>query len=291
MSNKNIFLATFITFLWALNFIVIKIGLESFPPLLFSALRFILCAIPLVFFVNRKMMSFKTIIWVGFFLGFVKFGLLFVGMHLGMTAALSSIVLQAQTFFTAILAYFILKQSLSLTKIIGMIIAFLGILGMFIERLNSTEIGFYSFSLIVIAGLAWAISNIIINKSKEVEPLSLIVWMSLIPPIPLLILSYFFETNQVNTLLNIGIKEIMVLVYTSGISTLFGFAIWSRLIKENGASQIAPFSLLVPVFGVILSYIYGESLTLIEIISSLIMFIGLIVFVLGERIFKKNSLL
>lgn len=288
MNNRDISLAILITFLWALNFIVIKIGLESFPPLLFSALRFILCAIPLVFFIDRKGMSFKTIIGVGFFLGFIKFGLLFVGMHLGMTAALSSVVLQVQTFFTAILAYFILKQTLSLIKISGMIIAFFGIAGMFVDRLNNTEIGFYSFSLIVIAGFAWAVSNIITNKSEKVEPFSLVIWMSLVPPIPLFILSYFFETNQIAVLMNIGFKEIIVLLYTSGISTLFGFAIWSRLIKENGASQIAPFSLLVPVFGVVLSYIYGETLTLIEIISSLVMFIGLIVFVIGER-FLKNK--
>jgi len=267
MNNRDISLAILITFLWALNFIVIKIGLESFPPLLFSALRFILCAIPLVFFIDRKGMSFKTIIGVGFFLGFIKFGLLFVGMHLGMTAALSSVVLQVQTFFTAILAYFILKQTLSLIKLIGMIIAFTGIAGMFVDRLNNTEIGFYSFSLIVIAGFAWAVSNIIINKSEKVEPFSLVIWMSLVPPIPLFILSYFFETNQLTVLMNIGFKEIIVLLYTSGISTLFGFAIWSRLIKENGASQIAPFSLLVPMFGVVLSYIYGETLTLIEIVS------------------------
>lgn len=290
MKNKDIFLAIVVTFLWAFNFFVIKIGLESFPPLLFSALRFLLCAIPLVFFVRPKKMSFKTIIGVGIFLGTIKFGLLFTAMYFGMTAGLSSVVLQIQTFFTALLAYMFLKQKLNFTKVIGMLISFIGIGMLIIDRASNIDISFYSFSMIILAGLAWAISNIITNLDKNVKPFTLIVWMSLIPPIPLLTLSYFFESNQLEILQNIGLKEICVLLYTSILSTLVAFVVWSKLIKDYGASNVSAFALLVPVFGISLAYLFDERLNYKEMLSSTIIFIGLFYFVLGEKIKDKFCL-
>src|SRR5690242_10994108 len=72
-------LAVLVAAVWGFNFVVIEIGLGHFPPLLLSALRFLVAALPAVFFVGRPKTAWKWIIAVGVALGVAKFGLLFTG--------------------------------------------------------------------------------------------------------------------------------------------------------------------------------------------------------------------
>ncbi|MYW34633.1 EamA family transporter, partial [Streptomyces sp. SID2119] len=104
MRPLHIALAVLIAAVWGVNFVVIEVGLGHFPPLLFSALRFLVAALPAVFLVGRPGVAWKWIIGVGLALGVGKFGLLFIGMDQGMPAGLSSLVLQIQAVFTALFA-------------------------------------------------------------------------------------------------------------------------------------------------------------------------------------------
>ena len=89
---------------WGFNFIVIKIGLENFPPILFSALRFLFAAVPLAFFLPRPAVSWRIVLSIGLVLGVVKFSLLFIAMDVGLSPGLASLLLQSQVFFTVALA-------------------------------------------------------------------------------------------------------------------------------------------------------------------------------------------
>ena len=94
MPIRDVLLALLVVAIWGFNFVVIKLGLEDVPPLLLTALRFVFAAAPAVFFLRRPACPWQWVVLFGFVLGVVKFGLLFVGMKLGMPAGLSSIVLQ-----------------------------------------------------------------------------------------------------------------------------------------------------------------------------------------------------
>jgi hypothetical protein len=85
-----------VTFLWGFNFVVIEIGLDSFPPILFSALRFSCAAFPAVLFWSKGNIEWRWIISIGVILGILMYSFLFVGMSVGMSAGLSSIILQIQ---------------------------------------------------------------------------------------------------------------------------------------------------------------------------------------------------
>jgi hypothetical protein len=86
------------------NFVPIKVALVEVPPFALAALRFLLAALPLVFFVRRPAMPWRYVIGYGFAIGAFQFGLLFLGMKLGMPAGLSSLVIQMQVFCTIGLA-------------------------------------------------------------------------------------------------------------------------------------------------------------------------------------------
>ena len=123
MPVAHILLALLVTLIWGLNFVVIKVGLGDFPPLLFCALRFALAALPLLVLRGPMPAPFGRILLIGVLLGVVKFGLLFVGMAQGMPAGLSSLVLQSQVFFTILIAALWLGERPSPRGLFGLLLA------------------------------------------------------------------------------------------------------------------------------------------------------------------------
>lgn len=283
MKIKDVFLAILVAFVWGINFVVIKIGLSSFPPLLFTSLRFFFTAFPVIFFVRRNKIGWKWIISIGIFLGIITFGLLFVGMYQGVSAGLSSILLQIQVPFTIILSFFILKNKPTVMQTIGIILAFCGI-GLLVSTKyeSSTVIGLV---LIVIAGFSWAIANLLMKLVGKIDMFRLIVWISIIPPIPLFLLSLLYEKGQKEAIMNISILAIGSLLFISWISTIFAFSVWGKLLNKYQAQQITPFALLVPVFGIISGNILlQEKLDKVEIIACGLVFLGLLIIILNSRL-------
>jgi len=283
MKITDVCLAIFIAFIWGFNFVVIEIGLVSFPPILFSALRFSFSAFPAVLLWSRGDIEWRWIISIGITLGIVMFSLLFIGMHVGMPAGLSSLVLQVQAVFTILLSIFILRDMPTIWQKIGIIVAFLGIGFLAVDKYETTS--FLGFILVIASGFAWAASNILMKLCGNINMFRLIVWMSIIPPIPLFLISLVFETGHTDALFNISWAGAGSILYTGLISTVFAFAVWGRLFREYSPNVVAPFSLLVPIFGIISSFIVlDEKFTQIELIASCIVFGGLSLIVFGSKL-------
>ncbi|PLY11170.1 MAG: permease [Arcobacter sp.] len=291
MNLKSVTLALLVVLIWGVNFSVIKFGLEELPPILFSSLRFFIVAIPAIFFIPFPKTSIWNVLGVGLFLGVLKFSFLFIAMKADASAGISSLLLQAQVIFTIILSVIIFKEKISTSQLIGMLIAFTGF-GFFFFNVN-TNITFLGLILILSAAIFWSISNIIMKQIKGVNLLHFMVWVSLIPPLPLFILSYIFETHEPLTLLfNSSIKTWTSLAYTGYISTLVAFAIWGWLLKNYNTALVTPFALLIPVVGIVSSNILlNEQLTNIEAIGGILILSGLCISMLGKKIvnFLENK--
>lgn len=290
MNIKDIFLVLIVVVIWGVNFTVIKIGLEELPPVLFSAMRFAIVAIPAVFFVPFPKTSIWNVVGVGIFLGVIKFSLLFISMDVGLTAGLASLLLQAQVVLTVLLSILLFKEKLKKNQFFGIIISIAGFSLFFFSREGNLTI--LGLVLILFAAFFWALSNLIMKRMKDVDLFHFMVWISLIPPLPLAILSYVMETQSpISLLLDASLQFWLVVAYTGFISTLLAFAIWGKLLKTYAAATVTPFALLIPVVGMITSSIVlNESLVQIELFGSVLVMIGLIVCVLGDRFndFIKN---
>ena len=110
MPTRSAALLVLVAAVWGVNFVLIHVGLEHFPPLLFTALRFTCMALPAVFFVGRPRVAWKWVLAFGFLLGVVKFGLLFLALDLGMPPGLSSLLLQVQVIFTVLITGVVLAE-------------------------------------------------------------------------------------------------------------------------------------------------------------------------------------
>jgi O-acetylserine/cysteine efflux transporter len=290
MSIRDICLAFLVVMIWGLNFSIIKIGLEELPPILFSALRFALVALPAVFFVPFPKTSIWNVVGVGVFLGVLKFGCLFVAMKSDASAGLSSFFLQAQVFFTIGFSVLFYKEHITKSQLLGVIIASLGFSLFFVNA--GQNITYVGLSLILLAAFFWSISNLIMKKIKEVNLLHFMVWVCLIPPLPLLFLSYVTESRDpVSVILSTSLNTWSALVYVSLASTLVAFAIWGKLLKSYSSIKVAPFALLIPVIGIIASnIILDERLSLIEYAGTILIMLGLVFCVLGGKLISFVAL-
>ncbi|UQT58445.1 EamA family transporter [Streptomyces durmitorensis] len=249
MRPAHVLLAVLVTAVWGVNFVVIEVGLDHFPPLLFSALRFLVAALPAVFFVGPPKVAWKWIVGVGLVLGVAKFGLLFIGMDAGMPAGTSSLVLQIQAVFTALFAFVALGERPGRVRLLGMLIALAGI---GVAAVDEGEAGpLTAFALLIGAAACWGASNVLTRKASPPDSLNFMVWVSTVPVLPLLALSLLFEGPSADraALASLDWQGAGVIVYVAWITTVFGFGAWGYLLRRHPASTVAPFSLLVPVFG------------------------------------------
>ncbi len=297
MKTKDLFLALLVALIWGANFTVIKIGLEELPPLLLSALRFAVVAVPAVFFIPFPKTSVWNVLAVGIVLGVMKFSLLFIAMNVGVTAGLSSLLLQMQVVFTIGLSLLIFRESISLPQIAGIAVALSGFACFYFSTGLNTEVStdasssgnasLLGLGLILLAALFWACANIIMKRMGGVNLLHFMVWVSLVPPLPLLGLSYFLESQQpLELLFNTSASTWLALAYLGLIATLLAFALWGHLLTRYSAATVTPFALLIPVVGIITSSIaLGERMTSLEVTGAGLIMLGLGLCIFGAKLY------
>lgn len=285
MRPTDFLLALATVIIWGFNFVVIKIGLQDLPPILFTTLRFLFAALPMVFFVRRPEVPLKLLAGYAMFQFALQFTLLFSGMKLGLPAGLASLVIQLQGFFTIGMAVLILHERPLATQLFGALIAFSG-MGLVAAHLDAqaTIIGFL---LVVAAGLCWASANIFTKKIGKTNPMALVVWGSLIATPPLALASLVIEgpSAWAHAAAHFTWVSAGAVFFQSYPNTIIGFGIWSMLMHKYPTAMIAPFTLLVPVTGMIASaFILGEPLQWWKIAAGLLVLAGLALNQFGMRI-------
>ena len=288
MSPKDLLLASVVILAWGVNFVVIKVGLHGVPPMLLGALRFALAAFPAVFFVKRPSVSLRWLLAYGLTISLGQFAFLFYGMYVGMPAGLASLVLQAQAFFTLLFAAMFLGERIRPASLAGLAIAACGLA--LIGMQGGHAMTFAGFMFTLAAAAMWALGNVVTKRMGPVDLVSLVVWGSLIPPLPFLGLSLVFEgpARIEASLASIPMLSVFAIAYLAFVATLVGYSLWGKLLARYPASQVAPFSLLVPVIGLVsAALLLGEGLTPMQIAGAALVMAGLMVNVFGGWIVAR----
>ena len=284
MKTKDMLLALLVVTIWGVSFSVIKVGLHELPPLLLSALRFFIAAVPAVFFVPFPRATVKTVVAVGVLLGVIKFSLLFFALKGFASAGISSLILQIQVFFTIGLSAVFLRERITQFQWMGMLISLIGFTFFLLAQHGSITTA--GLALIGLAAMAWALSNLVMKKNAGVNVFHLMVWACLIPPVPLLILSVFFESAEPwNLVADVSFGVWLSILFLAYAATLGAYALWGSLLGRYAAASVAPFALLIPIVGISASAaILGERLYPAEMLAAVVVLAGLVLCVLGERI-------
>ncbi len=290
MAPRDLLLALLVVLIWGLNFVMIKWGVEEIPPLFLTTLRYICAALPMIFFVKRPKVKVSTLLVYGLAIGFAQFGLLFSAIKLGMPAGLASLIMQTQAFFTFGLAVLFLGERIGPMQLIGASVAALGIAVIATERIEVTAL--VPLLMLLVSAFCWGVGNIASKRAGQIDMLSFVVWSALVPILPLLALSLLLEGPAAigSSLEAFSLRSVGVVLFNGYAATIIGFGLWSYLLKRYPAGVIAPFSLLVPVFGIGFAVLLvGEAITALEVIGSLLVFSGLAVNVFGPRLLKSRT--
>lgn len=259
MPFAHLLLALLVVFVWGINFIFVKLSLEEFSPLLLCAVRFLLASVPAVFFIKPPAVPFKIIAGYGLIMFALQFALLFIGLRVGMTPGVASLLMQVQVFFSMFFAIIFLGEQPQVGQIIGALIAFIGI-GVVALHFDH-NVSLMGFLCILAAAASWGIGNLITKKIHSVNLIAVIVWSSFVACLPMFILSLVFEGPEsfVTAYEHMTWKGILSVLYIVYISTWVGYGVWNWLISRYPVGMVVPFTLLVPVVGILSSvFILGE---------------------------------
>lgn len=151
------------------------------------------------------------------------------------------------------------------------------------------------FFLTLLAALSWGLGNIVNkvilnNPAMQVTALSLVVWGASITMIAFFLCSWLFEDHAViiNSLKNIQLKMILVIVYLAFLSSIVGYGLWGYLLSRYATWRIAPLTLLVPIIGLASGVVvFNEKLSVLQIMAILLVMTGLLINVFGGWLSAK----
>ncbi|AXH34759.1 EamA family transporter [Humibacter sp. BT305] len=288
MPPRDRLLAALVAVLWGVNFVAIHLSLEHYPPFFLVGLRFLVLAIPTVLFVKWPGVKLRWLLGYGLGFGILQFAFLYAGMQAGMPPGLASLVLQASAPFTVVIAALWLRERLTVIQGVGIAIACGGLGVIAAERAGVSAL--LPVILTLCGALGWAFGNVCSRQANPDSPLRLTLWMSVVPPIPMIALSLLVEGPDVvwRSLSTAFTPEALPanlgLAYTVVLGTIVGSGIWTTLMKRNPSSQVAPFSMLVPVAGFTSAWILlGDVPTWGDIIGGCIVIAGVAIATVAWR--------
>lgn len=283
MRTRDIFAAALVSAIWGLAFVATKIGLESFSASQLTALRFLIACTP-VLFVPRPKISWGLLVLIGLTLFTGQFLLLFFAFKAGIAAGLASVTQQTQAFFTVMLAAVFLREIPTSRQTTGMIVAFAGLV--LIGLTVGVDLPVLALGLALASAFSWAIGNILVKRVGDVQMFPLMVWLSLVPPLPAFLVSVYFDTDLsfVDALAGASWSSIAAAIYLGAIATIFAYVIWGDLLNRYSAAMVTPFALIAPCVGVIASsFAFGEVFGPVRYGGMALILVGLAVIVLPGR--------
>lgn len=272
LTGRDLLAALGVVFIWGINFVITKLALQDFTPFQLGAIRFTIAFVPLAFFFKPPAVPWKWVVMYGLFQGVGQFGLMFLSLKVGMTAALASVLLQTQVFFTALFGFFLLHERTSKPQQAGMVLAALGICCFVMNYVNPGASGpgvttVLGFVLILGAAAMWAVSNIVAKHVQQgyagYSPISFVVWSSAVAVLPFVLLAALLDPLEARwRWLDAHWISWVEAAYLGLVATLVGYSLWTWLLQRHPANRVSPFGLGVPVVGLATGMIVlGEVIT------------------------------
>lgn len=273
---KHFLLALAVVAIWGSNFVVIRLGLNALPPLLFATLRFSFAVLPALFFLKKPDLPWRNLAAYGLLIGVGQFGMLFLAMRSQISPGLASLVIQTQVFFTLMLSMRVNKERVQPFQwlALGLAASGIGVIASHTDG-SATPLGLL---MILLAAFSWACANMVGKRAGRVNMLAYMVWTSVFAVPPLLILSLLFEGPA---LMSQGLARADAVTWAAVLwqalgNTLFGYGVWGWLLARHAAATIVPMALLVPIFGMsTAAWVLGESLPTWKLMAAALVLSGL----------------
>ncbi len=288
--TTDYFLLSILALIWASAFFNIKIATYSYGPITIAFFRILFGAIPVVFLCFYKKIKIEAFSkdWLWFAtIGTINLVIPFFLIAYGVQKVQSNLaaILMASTPLTAtVLAHFFTKkEKINFTKIVGILLGFFGIVFLFSDNILINNENFFYALMILFGSTFYVIGGLltlkISKKKNENVTASILIWGALVIfPITMIIEQPWNFTPRLDSTISL----IYLGIFPTGIAWLLRF----QILKKNGLVFQAQVAYLIPIFGVILGYIFLNEIITTKVLLALIAVIVGIYFV--RRSIKEN---
>jgi len=267
--------------LWGANPVAVKVGLGYVPPLRLACMRLALGGLAILIYAlltrRRGMFAVRPgegkILWSVGLLFAVQVSLMNVGLE-RTTAAHASLLINSYAVHTVVLAHFFIPgDRLSPSKLGGILVAYAGIVTLFLPGFSLTSVTLLGDLLVAASALLLGERTVYLARAVQtVDPIKLLIYQSIIGGGTLLLWSAWWEASVPT---RYTVPLLASLFYQGAVVAGFNFVMNLYLMQRYRPSALAAWSLTTPIFGVLVSFVIGgDTLTPTLLLSTLLVAAG-----------------
>jgi O-acetylserine/cysteine efflux transporter len=254
MRTADVCIALLVAVIWGLGFVVSRLALDEFSPVLMTTLRFVIAAVPCLF-VRKPDVSWPLLAAISFTLFLGQFLAQAFGIAHGVPVGLSSVIVQSQALFTIAFAVIVFGERPTPMQTVGIGVATFGML--MICGTVGYDFSIGAFAVLLISPISFAIGNLLLRQAQGVPMFDLFAWLCLTSAVPLFALVLIADgpAPTWHALAQMSVTGLLCMLALGGVSTSIAYWLWGRLLRDYPAAQVVPFALLVPFVGAFASSI------------------------------------
>jgi drug/metabolite transporter (DMT)-like permease len=286
MNKSNILISlllVLISLTWAGSFIAVKVTVDEISPIDLGFLRFFVATpfMVLILFLRKKDMHIpaKELPSLSI-LGLTGVTLLYIFQYTGIeytTASTSSVLINVNVIFIALLSVFFLKEKFSIIKTLGVAISFFGVIVVILSQTTNEAILFNNIFLVgsifvILSAFCWAVYSIVGKKLlTRYDPFTVTTYAFVLGTVFYLpvVLPDILPVIQ-----NISFNGWLAVFYLALFCSVFGYVAWYYALSKTEASRAAVFLNLIPLFTIALSFFIKEIPTILFLIGAILIIYG-----------------
>jgi O-acetylserine/cysteine efflux transporter len=283
MRTADVCIALLVAVIWGLGFVVSRLALDEFSPVLMTTLRFVIAAVPCLF-VRKPDVSWPLLAAISFTLFLGQFLAQAFGIAHGVPVGLSSVIVQSQALFTIAFAVIVFGERPTPMQTVGIGVATFGML--MICGTVGYDFSIGAFAVLLISPISFAIGNLLLRQAQGVPMFDLFAWLCLTSAVPLFALVLIADgpAPTWHALAQMSVTGLVCMLALGGVSTSIAYWLWGRLLRDYPAAQVVPFALLVPFVGsAASSVVFGETFGPLRLAGMIVVVFGIAIMLLSKR--------
>jgi O-acetylserine/cysteine efflux transporter len=276
LTPTDLTLLVVVNLIWGVNLVAAKLGVGEFPPIFFAGLRFVLLAAILLPVLRLFRGQMLTLLQAAVYSGALGFALMYLGFKYAGDISSIAIATQLGIPFSTLLSIWLLGERIRWRRKLGIALAFLGVAVISFDPGALENV--LGLLLVIASQLVIALGLIYIKRLRDVSAWQLQAWLGIVSAPSLLLLSFLFESGQMQAVANATWVGWCSLLFTATASSLIAHTMMFHLIAKYPVTSVAPLNVLSAIFSVACGVIwFGDQLTSRIMLGGFIALLGVVI--------------
>ena len=281
MPIRDLLLAISVPFLWGIGFVITKPGMEQLPPMLINGLRWSVTGLVLVWWFPIPKKFLKELLILSFIGCTLQYSLTFSGLNI-IDASSAVLFVQFEVPFGVLIAFLWLKEKPSIKNLIGLVIAFTGLI--VLSGTPSLQGKYLGVILVLSGAFTWALAQVFAKPiSERLNGIVITAWLGVLAGPQLILASQLIEGNVVSNIRSADYQAWLIVLYLGLLMNVLGYSIWYYVLGIYPVNKILPIMLLLPVTGVVTAIMFlGERPDLKVFFGGIVILFGVGMILIGK---------